>query len=240
VFSYQTVALSYLPRPDGSLLTDSPERLISSGKYAKVPFIVGDQEDEGTLFALFTPNLTTASDVSEYFSTVFFPGANRSVVDDLVSTYEAIDLSPYRTGQLNNWYPQYKRVAAIIGDYTFSLTRRVLLEVSSSVYPNVPSWSYFATYYHGVPILGTFHGSDLLQLFYTILPNSPGHMIAGYYLSFIYDLNPNSGNELGDWPQWSSGRLLAWFDAASTTLIADDYRGSSHEILRDNIESLRT
>lgn len=53
ILSYSSVALSYLPRPDGKVLTDSPDALITAGKYAAVPFIIGDQEDEGTIFALF-------------------------------------------------------------------------------------------------------------------------------------------------------------------------------------------
>ena len=70
--SYFTVNLSYLPRPDGKALTASPDALVKAGKYAKVPFIVGDQEDEGTLFGLFTSNLTTTSEVTTYLSTIFF------------------------------------------------------------------------------------------------------------------------------------------------------------------------
>jgi hypothetical protein len=64
--SYSAVALSYLPRPDGKVLTQSPDVLVLNGKFAKVgeyvdfkglsqelifvkqvPFIIGDQEDEG-------------------------------------------------------------------------------------------------------------------------------------------------------------------------------------------------
>jgi carboxylesterase type B len=59
LLSYSSIALSYLPRPDGKVLTKSPEALLATGKYAKVPFIIGDQEDEGTLFALFQSNITT-------------------------------------------------------------------------------------------------------------------------------------------------------------------------------------
>lgn len=44
ILGYNSAALSYLLRPDGTALTDSPEILVEQGKYAKVPFIVGDQE----------------------------------------------------------------------------------------------------------------------------------------------------------------------------------------------------
>jgi hypothetical protein len=39
LLSYSSVALSYLPRPDGTVLTASPEVLAAAGKYAPVPFI---------------------------------------------------------------------------------------------------------------------------------------------------------------------------------------------------------
>ncbi|KAL7914363.1 Alpha/Beta hydrolase protein [Trichoderma velutinum] len=57
--SYNSIALSYLPRPDGTVLPDSPEILASRGQFAKVPLLLGDQEDEGTLFWVYQLNLTS-------------------------------------------------------------------------------------------------------------------------------------------------------------------------------------
>lgn len=44
--SYNSIALSYLPRPDGKILTASTDVLAQKRKYALVPIIVGDMEDE--------------------------------------------------------------------------------------------------------------------------------------------------------------------------------------------------
>jgi carboxylesterase type B len=44
--TYQSVALSYAPRPDGRILTASPEALAMEGKYAAVPIIIRNQENE--------------------------------------------------------------------------------------------------------------------------------------------------------------------------------------------------
>lgn len=235
------MSLSYLPRPDGKVLSDSPDMLIENNKYAKVPFIVGDQEDEGTLFGLFTANLTTTAQVSEYLNTIFFPDTDRSVLDGLVATYQTIseDGSPFRTAFLNNWYPQFKRVSAMIGDFTFTLTRRVFLDIATRVNPGVKSWSYLSTYNYGTPILGTFHGSDLLQVFYGILPNNAARTIRGYYFSFIYDLDPNSNNDFADWPQWSEGRKLIEFRANSNSFLDDNFRTDSYEFIRDNVHDFR-
>ncbi|KAF1945923.1 alpha/beta-hydrolase [Clathrospora elynae] len=241
VLGYFTVNLSYLPRPDGKALTASPDDLIRAGKYAKVPFIVGDQEDEGTLFGLFTSNLTTTKDITNYLSTVFFNSASPEQISELVGTYQTIteDGSPFRTSLLNNWYPQFKRVSAILGDMTFTITRRLFLEVTAQVNPSVPSWSYLSTYDYGTPILGTFHGSDLLQVFYGILPNKAAKSVRGYYYSFIYNLNPNTGNSLAEWPQWSQSNKLISFGANSNGILDDTFRGDSYEFLKKNVASLR-
>ncbi|KAH6883068.1 lipase 3 precursor [Alternaria rosae] len=241
ILGYFTVNLSYLPRPDGSALSASPDALVKAGKYAKVPFIVGDQEDEGTLFGLFTSNLTTTKEVTTYLSTIFFQNASPAQVEQLVGSYQTIteDGSPFRTGLLNNFYPQFKRVSAILGDVTFTLTRRLFLEVTGQVAPEVPSWSYLATYDFGTPILGTFHGSDILQVFNGILPNNAAKTIRGYYYSFIYNLDPNEGNSLMDWPKWSEGKKLINFGANRNSYLDDDFRGDTHEFLAQNVASLR-
>ena len=106
----------------------------------------------------------------QYLSDIFFQSASDAQLTGLVATYQDIstDGSPFRTGLLNNWYPQFKRLAAILGDLTFTLTRRVFLnEVSDTV----PTWSYLASYDYGTPILGSFHGGDILQVFNGIVPN---------------------------------------------------------------------
>ena len=241
IISYSTLNLSYLPRPDGRALTASSDALIKAGKYAKVPFIVGDQEDEGTLFALFTPNLTTTAEVNTYLSTIFFNNASPAQISALVGSYQTIteDGSPFRTGLLNNYYPQYKRVSAILGDVTFTLTRRVFLEIASQVNPGVPSWSYLARYDYGTPILGTFHASDILQVFNGILPNNAAKTIRGYYYSFIYNLDPNEGSGLMNWPQWSAGKKLLTFGANANSYTDDSFRGDTYQFLKDNIASLR-
>lgn len=237
LLSYSTVSLSYLPRPDGKALTASPDALIASGKYAKVPFIVGDQEDEGTLFGLFTPNLTTKADVTEYLSTVFFPATAKGTLSGLVDTYPTITEhgSPHRTSLLNNWYPQFKRVSAILGDLTFTLTRRIFLDAAHAANPDVPSWSYLATYNYGTPILGTFHGSDLLQVFFGILPNNARKSIRGYYYSFVYEGDPNTNSNLPAWPRWSTGKELMTFEANRNTLQKDDFRSESYEYLKGSV-----
>lgn len=242
ILSYTSVALSYVPRPDGVALPDSPDVLARTGRYAAVPMIIGDQEDEGTLFSLFQSNLTTEANLVDYLSTVFFQKATRAKITELVGTYSPLLSagSPFRTGIFNSPYPQFKRLAAILGDLVFTLTRRLFLQISSEAHPEVPSWSYLASYDYGTPILGTFHGSDILQVFYGILPNYASKAIHNYYLSFLYTMDPNDGTpaEFAKWPQWKDGKQLMNFYNNFSTLLKDDFRSDTSDWLLQNVDSL--
>ncbi|KAI1388645.1 sterol esterase [Hypoxylon trugodes] len=238
LLSYTSVSLSYLPRPDGKVLTDSPDVLALNGRYAAVPMIIGDQEDEGTLFSLFQSNITNTDELVNYIWKIFFPAIDRQYVEGLVDTYDpSVEAgSPFNTGALNNPYPEFKRLAAILGDMVFTLTRRVFLDSASSVNPDVPSWSYLASYDRGTPILGTFHGSDLLQVFYGILPNYASNAIQSYYISFLYTTDPNDGTSSNypQWPQWKENNELMQFWSDKSNLLADDFRNTSQAYIADN------
>ena len=237
IIGYESVALSYLPRPDGKALTESPELLVQQGKYAPVPFIIGDQQDEGTIFALFQSNITTTSQLVEYFSSIYFKDATTSQIQQLVTLYpeNPIDGSPFGTGILNVLYPQYKRLAAILGDLTFTLTRRGFLSEANTVNPSIPSWSYLSSYDYGTPYLGTFHGSDILQVFDGIVPNYASASVRSYYYSFVYNLNPNTGSGYSNWPQWNTnGGTLLQVNASNSGLIADNFRQDAYEYVLAN------
>jgi carboxylesterase type B len=248
ILSYNSVALSYVPRPDGKVITESPDVLLLSGRYAAVPLIIGDQEDEGTLFSLFQPNITNTPRLVSYLNDVFFNDASRDQIEALVATYDPVltEGSPFRTGILNEVYPGFKRLAAILGDLVFTLTRRAFLTGHVATNPTVPAWSYLASYDYGTPILGTFHGSDLLQVFYGILPNSASKSIQSYYANFVYNLDPNDasgGTGTGTkvalkWPQWKEGNKLVQFFNIGSTLINDDFRTDSFNWIMAHIPSL--
>ncbi|TGO51971.1 hypothetical protein BCON_0150g00030 [Botryotinia convoluta] len=241
LLSYSSIALSYLPRPDGTALTKSPDLLLASGNWAKVPFIIGDQEDEGTIFALFQSNISTTAQLTTYFSDFFFHNAPTSVLTGLLNTYpnDLISGSPFRTLLLNNWYPQFKRLAAILGDLTFTLTRRVFLQTALKIAPTVPSWSYLSSYDYGTPVLGTFHGSDILQVFNGIKPNYAASASKAYYLSFVNTLNPNNGTSsaYANWPQYSNGAQLLNLYADFGGFISDTFRSTSFDYIVANLPS---
>lgn len=241
IFSYRSVDLAYIPRPDNTtnFLPVSPEKLIENGTYARVPVIIGDQEDEGTLFAQVQTNITTDKELNDYFVS-FFANASYDIVAGMTSTYPqtAEAGSPFGTGDWYNSYPQYKRLAAIIGDSVFTLKRRIFIDYTSKV---MPTWSYMATYL-STPYLGTWHGSDILET-YIGTPNEKGDSMLAYYISFINTLDPNTltkGNYT-QWPKWDSdSRTVLNMTATGNILGKDNFRESSFQYLKAHLSNFQT
>ena len=241
IISYNSLALSYLPRPDGKALAASPEVLVQQGKYASVPFIIGDQNDEGTIFAIIQANLTSDADLLEYFSSLYFKDATTAQIQGLLNQYpqDITAGSPFNTGILNEIRPNFKRLAAILGDLSFTLTRRGFLATANQVKPSVPSWSYLSNYDYGTPIIGTFHGSDILQVFDGILPNYASASVRSYYYSFVYSLNPNTNSGYSNWPQWNTNNgTLLQVNNVNSQLIADNFRQNAYEYIQANTAAL--
>ncbi|KAF9016577.1 alpha/beta-hydrolase [Hymenopellis radicata] len=117
IFAYQSLRLAWLPRTDGVLLSDNPQRLVQQGKVANIPFVTGDRDDEGTLFSLAQLNVTTDAQVKEYIQTVLLPDAPEADIDRLMVLYPQNPAvgSPFDTGLLNIPSPQFKRFAALQG-----------------------------------------------------------------------------------------------------------------------------
>jgi len=247
LLSFSSLALSYLPRPDGRTLTSSPDELILRGKYAAVPMIIGDQEDEGTLFALFQSELTTTDKLAKYLRDYMFDDASPAQLKELINTYgnglsAVIEGSPHRSGIFNEIFPGFKRRAAILGDLVFTLSRRLTLAVTSSVNQDVPSWSFLMSQNEGTPILGTFHGGDILQVFYGIKDNYAAKSIRSYFLNFVYDLDPNGlkgDTGFAKWPRWSEGHKMVQIFAKRGGLLNDDFRQDSYEWIAKNLGILR-
>ncbi|KAK7227525.1 hypothetical protein V2G26_015528 [Clonostachys chloroleuca] len=235
--TYSSLAFNFAPRPDGKVLTASPEALAQSGKYAKVPLIIGNQENEGTVFSLFQ-DLETEESLIAYLKEVFFQSATTEEVAALVATYPSNPDSPGGIGTTITAYPEFKRLAAILGDYEFTFMSRLLLETLPDT---VPAWSYQSTYTSGTPILGTYHSTDMPRLFYKT--DDVSTALKALYISFVGSLDPNDYEDatgyLTSWPQWKENKQLLEFGAESTRLITDDARSGSYEYVRSHLEALR-
>ncbi|KAH8129886.1 Alpha/Beta hydrolase protein [Trichoderma asperelloides] len=244
IFSYPSLALSYLPRPDGTVLTDSPDALARQRKFHKVPVIMGTQEDEGTPFSLFQNDMGTDEKIVTYLSKYYFGDATSDQVSEFVGTYsdKISDGSPFRSILPNELYPGKRRIAAILGDMVFNLMRRITLQILSEELPEIPSWSYFSSYNYnlGLNPMGTMHGSDIPVLFEGSNDELPTISGRTYYINFLYTGDPNNGSNVEVlWPQWTEGHQLLWFNKSQNGLKNDTYRESSYDFMFENIDSLR-
>ena len=242
ILDYSSVALSYLPRPDGKTLTASPDELTLAKKYTHVPLIVGDQEDEGTLFSIFQLNITTVQEVGEYLQKYFFTDLTPDLQQELLANYEddRENGSPFRTGDAYRIYPQFKRLAAVLGDLVFNLSRRVTIGFIEKQSPDIKIWSYLSSYDQGTPLLGTFHGSDILQVIYGLKPNYAADSFKQYYISFVNHGDPNKGvdqSKYRHWPLYSEGHQLLNTYGDHSKLVTDDYRNGSSKFISEHITS---
>lgn len=175
-----------------------------------------------------------------YLNDVFFRNATRDEIAGLVATYPDNPDSPAGIGASNDTYPEFKRLAAILGDWEFTFMARLLLETFPAT---VPAWSYQATYGSGTPILGTYHSSDLPHIYYKT--NDISTSIQDLYVSFVDCLDPNkysvgnSNGYLSFWPTWQEKKQLLELGAQSTRLIYDDARAASFKYILDHLRVLR-
>lgn len=246
IFDYQSLHLAYFPRPDPSdnFYPTSPEISAYGGKYAKVPLIIGDMEDEATFFSLVQSNITNTGELNTYLES-YFPEAVTADVTSLTSNYpdDPAQGSPFETGSDNNLYTEYKRLAAILADFFFTLTRRAYLGFVANN-GGVKTWTYLNTYLHGFILLGSFHGADILNDRVSPAPFSQTAQNATlqYYISFAQHQDPNKilSPQQVTWPAWttSSPQMLN-FSKNAVEIIADTFRQGQYQTLKSLFGRLR-
>jgi len=195
-FSYQGLALAWLPRVDGVFLTAPPQYSVLHGHVSNVPVITGNCDDEGSLFSVSTINISTTADLKDYFKLYMVPKAKDSEVDLLLKYYPNDQRAgcPFDTGIKNALSAQFKRTAAIQGDFVFHGPRRFFLKYTAS---KQKSWAYIYKRGKNTPFIGSSHAMDLAASF------GRGGELKDYVIRFTNNLDPNGKNGLGvPWPQW--------------------------------------
>lgn len=257
----RSLASTWTIRPDGNHLKDSPHRLIATGKVAQVPLMIGDMRDEGTLFSLLAQFLaTTDDDFKTYFQRVWWPNATDEDMQGLMDLYVqdpaqgspyALDNSTISTflAALDNPTPNYKRLASLVGDYSFEAQRRNLLRHWNS--SSAPVWNYVHdqdvfsgglvpdTDLTNIPLLGSFHAADVwLNVFGQIpaLLSKNTQNRQATIVSFVRNLEPNAhGLDIPDWPEYTAEKLETYrFVESGPEVIADDYRVERMQYINDH------
>ncbi|KAH8983925.1 carotenoid ester lipase precursor [Lactarius akahatsu] len=227
LFSFQSLALAWQPRADGVFLTDHPQKLVQQGKVAKIPFVAGECDDEGTLFSLSNANITKDADLRAYLAQFFLINVTAAQVDQVLTLYpqDATLGSPFDTGTNNTLTPEFKRIASLLGDFVFQAPRRFFLKNLSG---KQNTWSYLSKRLKSLPILGSAHASDIANIY-------GGQDLTDYLIHFVTNLDPN-GRSGPHWPQYttSSPQLLTLLDGAvPADITLDTYRADGMNFLTE-------
>ncbi|TFK87023.1 carotenoid ester lipase precursor [Polyporus arcularius HHB13444] len=190
----QGLATPYMPRADGVFVTLPPGQLPLKARMADVPFIIGDVKDEGTIFSLGSFNITTDDEFASFVSDNWFPGSSLADLNTTLQLYPSDPAagSPFDTGGANVFTPEYKRIAAVQGDWFFHAARRQFLNAFSA---NRTAYNFLSAR-GNFPAIGDAHTTDLLNAF------GPGDM-TDFFVQFVNDLNPN-GDIKVQWPPYDT------------------------------------
>lgn len=221
---------AYSPRCDYSYLRDSPRKLLRSGKIAKIPYITGNQEDEGTLIS-FALKTLTSYDFRNALDKLFYKASNaqKTKIEQLYPPLLSAG-APFRTGIFNAVTPQFKRMAALLTDLLFHSGRRQYLQSTSDISGR---WNYFATTLHNlVPTLGTFHANDLIWQWFLDL--GPYKVYQDYFIAFANHLDPNVGVSLRNWPKYTdNGKETLLVTLSDLSVTTDNFRQTEIQYLID-------
>ena len=200
---------------EGEFLPKQPRELFDSGAVNKVPYILGSNTDEGTLFTLSTP-VTTEAELKAALAKSL-PGA------DIATIMSVYPLSRF-ADQKN---PAQAALARILGDAQLVCSTWDAAARMSKLGGNV--WMYN----FDVPVviatmpdlgLGASHGAELVYVFQT----SPAfaaentalsNVMQTYWATFAKTGDPNGGSQLA-WPKFSEDASTRINFALTPTIVA--------------------
>lgn len=215
-------------------------------------------KDEGTLFCLVNQlNVTDDADFNAYLKQVFFQNATDEQISALAAHYsnDPAAGSPFDTGAANEITPQYKRLAAFVGDYTFQAPRRDLLSYTSGssnkhytylIEDSLPLLGQSSLLsglgLTNLPLLGSFHVSDVVLYDFGLLPASLSQNtlnLMSTYIAFVNSLDPNNHGltDLPQWPAWDpEERSMFVYKEDGPVIIKDDYRDTAMSFINDHAD----
>ncbi|EMD33597.1 hypothetical protein CERSUDRAFT_117697 [Gelatoporia subvermispora B] len=208
---------------DNDFIAEQPETLLQQGKIARVPFVVGCTQDEGTDGALNLTSITTDNETAAWLMEEGLPGIPMSAVEEIFALYpsDPTDGSPFDTGDLYAITPQYKRLAALVGDIEYHSQRRFFLNHTAG---HQGAWSFQSKEFK-FPFIGAIDLSDMLNIW------GPG-TLTDRLVSFVTHGNPNNGTGI-NWPQWtiSAPHQLNIQNDSSFTIEPDTFRAAGMNLL---------
>ncbi|KAJ7124258.1 extracellular triacylglycerol lipase precursor [Mycena epipterygia] len=223
----------------GGLIPDLPSVLLEQGKFARLPFIGGTNQDEGTLFAALWmgEGVNSTQQIKNWVTAYASPPvpSQDSSINTLLQLYPDVPAlgSPFNTGnELFGLSSQWKRASAVVGDIMFHSQRRYWMETAAK--SGVKTFGYLFTQPQSSwpPELGVPHSSEIPFVYGS--PTNPSasdsllsRMMIDYWLSFATSLDPNDGLGVArpKWDQYTpKHKVLMQLNGDNTSMIPDDFR----------------
>ncbi|KAI9736069.1 MAG: hypothetical protein M1818_006245 [Claussenomyces sp. TS43310] len=256
-------SLYWGPLVDGDIVARGGNEQLLDGSFVKVPYILGENSDDGTDFSPF--GLNTDADFIEFYQGY---GIDNKTLTDLLKLYpnDPLKDSPESfPGVFDETIGhQFKRSATLIGDIGFKAPRRLAAQEWNK-HTNTPLYSYrFNAIPNGIPdYFGVTHWQEVPFMLHNVhgygFPNlDPPYfgadpfaskpesyfnlatLMSRMWSSFIHDGNPNfHGENASIWPPYSLQSPTNFvFDANVTShLELDTYREHGIQYL---VEKYRT
>lgn len=199
----------FLPVVDGHLIQDRLYRLFDQGKFIRVPLVVSDDTNEGTLFAY---NATSESEVAQFMKNNY-PGLSKRQLKTILKAYPKME-------PLMKHAAYFPSAAAAYGDSTFTCPGNFMAASMAKVFSSDQVWNYRFNVRDPTEIangMGVPHVFDLPAIFGVGETNEPTYSYANsnaqiipitmdYFLSFIKTLNPNvfRNKNAPEWQPWGS------------------------------------
>ena len=209
-------AIPFGPNVDGWFMPDQPRAIYDAGNAAKIPYLLGSNTDEGTLFL----PATKPTNQDEYMATLTAMfGANATNVANQYPLTQFANAMPN---------PATAALARVIGDSrlvcsTFDTAQRQA-HLGASVFMynfDIPVPAAIA------PGLGATHGSELTYVFGTspLLATDPAGKAASdqiqrYWTNFAKTGNPNAAPD-PSWPAFTETMNVRMNLATSATVVTN-------------------
>ena len=187
-FSGGTPRWDFNPVVDGTVLPDQPRALVEADKFAKVPYILGSNFEEGRLFLLGATPVTTDAEYTAALERLFGAATSATVA----ATYPSSSFPTPQDALVRVW-----------GDFrlgcpTFESAQRL------ANHGALARMYHFSRTIPGLEALGPTHGTELPYVFGTLA--NPGsddttlsNTMEGYWTRFARSADPN-GDGAVNWP----------------------------------------
>lgn len=208
-----TTLASWRAQIDGDFLSDSATTLMQTGRFVKVPLLIGTTHDEGTSFAPRGVNTT-----EEFLELIASAGPDNATALTIAALYPdtpAIGIPSTLVGRpppsQASYGVQYKRVAAYIGDLLMKAGRRMTTQAWAQHNATVYSYEFNIQMAGFNDADGVGHFQEVALVMYNLeglgylneiaTPPFEGkperyttaaRMMSRMWASFIVDLDPNN------------------------------------------------